>query len=84
MRVPFLPQITFDYPFRIPPYFALIIRAISVLEGELQCQHLRHGEREGAQLSGWGEGARGWGEGFPQLWPPKLAVQFSGCASRGT
>ena len=26
-------QITFDYPFRIPPYFALIIRAISVLEG---------------------------------------------------
>lgn len=28
-----LAQITFDYPFRIPPYFALIIRAISVLEG---------------------------------------------------
>ena len=27
-----LAQITFDYPFRIPPYFALIIRAISVLE----------------------------------------------------
>lgn len=26
-------QITFDYPFRIPPYFALVIRAISVLEG---------------------------------------------------
>ena len=26
-------QITFDYPFRIPPYFALIIRAIGVLEG---------------------------------------------------
>ncbi len=23
-----LAQITFDYPFRIPPYFALIIRAI--------------------------------------------------------
>nr|CAD1820939.1 unnamed protein product [Ananas comosus var. bracteatus] len=29
---PILP-ITFDYPFRIPPYFALIIRAIGVLEG---------------------------------------------------
>lgn len=29
-----LAQITFDYPFRIPPYFALIIRAIGVLEGE--------------------------------------------------
>lgn len=28
-----LAQITFEYPFRIPPYFALIIRAISVLEG---------------------------------------------------
>lgn len=28
-----LAQITFDYPFRIPPYFALIIRAIAVLEG---------------------------------------------------
>jgi len=28
-----LAQITFDYPFRIPPYFALVIRAISVLEG---------------------------------------------------
>eukprot|EP00798_Chlamydomonas_sp_ICE-L_P012411 gene12411-15603_t len=28
-----LAQITFDYPFRIPPYFALIIRAISTLEG---------------------------------------------------
>lgn len=28
-----LAQITFDYPFQIPPYFALIIRAISVLEG---------------------------------------------------
>ena len=28
-----LAQITFDYPFRIPPYFALIIRAIGVLEG---------------------------------------------------
>merc|ERR1719327_752686 len=28
-----LGQITFDYPFRIPPYFALIIRAIGVLEG---------------------------------------------------
>lgn len=27
-----LAQITFDYPFRIPPYFALIIRAIGVLE----------------------------------------------------
>jgi hypothetical protein len=27
-----LAQITFDYPFRIPPYFALIIRAIAVLE----------------------------------------------------
>lgn len=26
-------QITFEYPFRIPPYFALIIRAIGVLEG---------------------------------------------------
>lgn len=28
-----LAKITFDYPFRIPPYFALVIRAISVLEG---------------------------------------------------
>lgn len=28
-----LAEITFRYPFRIPPYFALIIRAISVLEG---------------------------------------------------
>lgn len=28
-----LAEITFKYPFRIPPYFALIIRAISVLEG---------------------------------------------------
>ncbi|XP_042516583.1 uncharacterized protein sll0005 isoform X2 [Macadamia integrifolia] len=28
-----LAQITFDYPFRIPPYFALIIRATGVLEG---------------------------------------------------
>jgi len=28
-----LAQITLDYPFRIPPYFALIIRAIGVLEG---------------------------------------------------
>jgi aarF domain-containing kinase len=28
-----LAQVTFDYPFRIPPYFALVIRAISVLEG---------------------------------------------------
>ena len=28
-----LAEITFKFPFRIPPYFALIIRAISVLEG---------------------------------------------------
>jgi aarF domain-containing kinase len=28
-----LAEITFEFPFRIPPYFALIIRAISVLEG---------------------------------------------------
>ncbi|RWW68921.1 hypothetical protein BHE74_00023520 [Ensete ventricosum] len=28
-----LAKITFDYPFRIPPYFALIIRGIGVLEG---------------------------------------------------
>eukprot|EP01033_Poteriospumella_lacustris_P012782 gene12781-9137_t len=28
-----LAEITFRYPFRIPPYFALIIRAVSVLEG---------------------------------------------------
>lgn len=28
-----LAQITFQFPFRIPPYFALIIRAIGVLEG---------------------------------------------------
>ncbi|CAN6485875.1 unnamed protein product [Victoria cruziana] len=28
-----LAQITFDYQFQIPPYFALIIRAIGVLEG---------------------------------------------------
>ena len=28
-----LAVITFEYPFRIPPYFALVIRAISVLEG---------------------------------------------------
>jgi hypothetical protein len=33
-RPPLSPlQITFKYPFRIPPYFALIIRAIGVLEG---------------------------------------------------
>ena len=31
-----LAQITFDYPFRIPPYFALIIRAIGVLEEALR------------------------------------------------
>ena len=37
-----LAQITFDYPFRIPPYFALVIRAISVLEGigKFLCQNL--------------------------------------------
>ena len=28
-----LAQITFEFPFTIPPYFALVIRAISVLEG---------------------------------------------------
>lgn len=28
-----LAEITFEYPFRIPPYFALVIRAIGVLEG---------------------------------------------------
>ena len=28
-----LAEITFQFPFRIPPYFALIIRAIGVLEG---------------------------------------------------
>merc|ERR1712238_77614 len=28
-----LAQITYEFPFRIPPYFALVIRAISVLEG---------------------------------------------------
>ena len=28
-----LAEITFKFPFKIPPYFALIIRAISVLEG---------------------------------------------------
>jgi predicted unusual protein kinase regulating ubiquinone biosynthesis (AarF/ABC1/UbiB family) len=28
-----LAQITYQFPFRIPPYFALVIRAISVLEG---------------------------------------------------
>ena len=28
-----LAQIAFDYPFTIPPYFALVIWAISVLEG---------------------------------------------------
>merc|ERR1719395_99900 len=28
-----LAEITFRFPFRIPPYFALIIRAVSVLEG---------------------------------------------------
>lgn len=28
-----LAQITFEFPFRIPPYFALVIRAIGVLEG---------------------------------------------------
>ena len=28
-----LAQINFECPFRIPPYFALVIRAISVLEG---------------------------------------------------
>ncbi|KAL6548535.1 hypothetical protein OROGR_008956 [Orobanche gracilis] len=28
-----LAQITFNYPFSIPPYFALIVRAIGVLEG---------------------------------------------------
>jgi aarF domain-containing kinase len=28
-----LAEITYKYPFRIPPYFALIIRAISILEG---------------------------------------------------
>ncbi|MEW5317018.1 MAG: hypothetical protein WDW38_008351 [Sanguina aurantia] len=28
-----LAMVTYNYPFRIPPYFALIIRAIAVLEG---------------------------------------------------
>ena len=28
-----LAQITFDFPFKIPPYFAIVIRAIGVLEG---------------------------------------------------
>jgi aarF domain-containing kinase len=28
-----LAEITFEYPFKIPPYFALVIRAIGVLEG---------------------------------------------------
>merc|ERR1719261_2327714 len=28
-----LAEITYKFPFRIPPYFALVIRAISVLEG---------------------------------------------------
>ncbi len=28
-----LAEITFQFPFMIPPYFALVIRAISVLEG---------------------------------------------------
>jgi aarF domain-containing kinase len=28
-----LAQITYEFPFQIPPYFALVIRAISVLEG---------------------------------------------------
>merc|ERR1719161_3077930 len=28
-----LAEITFKFPFRIPPYFALVIRAIGVLEG---------------------------------------------------
>jgi len=28
-----LAEITFEFPFQIPPYFALVIRAISVLEG---------------------------------------------------
>merc|ERR1719230_254074 len=28
-----LAEITYKYPFSIPPYFALIIRAISILEG---------------------------------------------------
>eukprot|EP00184_Porphyridium_aerugineum_P007858 CAMPEP_0184691426 /NCGR_PEP_ID=MMETSP0313-20130426/288_1 /TAXON_ID=2792 /ORGANISM="Porphyridium aerugineum, Strain SAG 1380-2" /LENGTH=835 /DNA_ID=CAMNT_0027149143 /DNA_START=97 /DNA_END=2604 /DNA_ORIENTATION=+ len=28
-----LSQVTFDFPFRIPPYFALIIRALGILEG---------------------------------------------------
>ena len=28
-----LAEITYEYPFKIPPYFALVIRAISVLEG---------------------------------------------------
>lgn len=32
-----LAEITFEYPFQIPPYFALVIRAISVL-GE--CDHI--------------------------------------------
>ena len=28
-----LAEITFEYDFKLPPYFALIIRAIAVLEG---------------------------------------------------
>lgn len=36
-----LAEITFEYPFRIPPYFALIIRAISVLEGMYVLKLLR-------------------------------------------
>jgi hypothetical protein len=42
-----LAQITFDYPFRIPPYFALVIRAIgehsAVLDHVLMLQtHAQH------------------------------------------
>eukprot|EP00983_Pelagomonas_calceolata_P003589 116706-Pelagomonas_calceolata.AAC.2 len=53
-------QITFDYPFRIPPYFALIIRAISVLEGtqSVWCLGALLHPLCLAKLAGWGTQAR--------------------------
>lgn len=52
-----LAQITFDYPFRIPPYFALIIRAIGVLEGIALVREIKRRRR--AVLSALGKGWRG-------------------------
>lgn len=54
-----LAQITFDYPFRIPPYFALIIRAIGVLEGIALVRERNVKEGRAVRCEGGGGGGGG-------------------------